>query len=375
MKKVKKFKKCDVLFVLGNLSIGGAEKANIAVANYLSKKDKMNISVVALTNINPKLRSLISKDINLIVFNHNRVSKSIFSFLDLIKTIKPKIIFSVLDYVNIFTIILTKLSLIKTKLIISERIDQVGNHKIVKKFKDKIMKYLMRFLIPLLYERADLIHCVSNGVKRSLHLAFGLNKKKMKVIYNPLHLFPVKKQTKKKINKHKLILLSVARLEKQKNHTTLLKALTFIKDKINFHLYLVGGGSELKNLLALSKKLNLSKHVTFVGRINNPKKFYQMADIFILSSDYEGLPNVLIEALAFGCKIISSDCPSGPREILENGKWGKLVPVRNHIRLANAIKEVYKKNLFKNSNIRAKDFSIKKIGFEYEKMFNEILNN
>ena len=155
----------------------------------------------------------------------------------------------------------------------------------------------------------------------------------------------------------------------------MLKALTFIKDKINFHLYLVGGGSELKNLLDLSKKLNLSKHVTFVGSTNNPKKFYQMADIFILSSNYEGLPNVLIEALAFGCKVISSDCPSGPREILENGKWGKLVPVRSHIALANAIKEVYRKNLFQNSNIRAKDFSIKKIGFEYKKMFHEILNN
>ena len=161
---------------------------------------------------------------------------------------------------------------------------------------------------------------------------------------------------------------------KQKNHEILIKALAILKNKINFHLFIIGEGAELYNLKNLSKKLKLTKNITFTGKLNDPSTYYEEADIFILSSIYEGFGNVIVEALAFNCKVISSDCPSGPREILENGKWGRLFPVNDHICLANSIIDVYKNNLYQNSNIRANDFSIKKIGYEYNKMFNKILH-
>ena len=142
---------------------------------------------------------------------------------------------------------------------------------------------------------------------------------------------------------------------------------------MNFHSYIVGEGKELKDLINLSKKLDLCKNITFVGKSIDPRKFYENADIFVLCSHFEGFGNVIVEALAYNCKVISSDCPSGPREILENGKWGILFPINNHESLANSIIDISKKNLFPNSHIRAEDFSIQKIGLKYKKMFDMIL--
>ena len=377
MTKKNEFNDCDILFVLGNLSIGGVEKTNISLANHLAKNYKKKISIVVLTNINPQLKSLVSKELNLIIFDKTRISQSIFLFLDLIKKIKPKVIFSSMDYINVFTIILTKISLIKTKIIISERIDQAENIKRLNGIKQRMVYVLFKLIIFRLYNNADLIHCISNGVKNSLYKIFGINKK-IKVIYNPLNLTPIKKNRKIdnkiiKKKKYRFNLLTVGRLEKQKNLTCLLKALTIVKSKINFHLNIVGEGSELKNLINLTKKLELSKNVTFVGKVIDPRRFYEKADIFILSSNFEGFGNVIIEALAFNCKVISSDCPSGPKEILENGKWGKLFPVNNHQKLANLILDISQKKIFQNSSIRAQKFSIQKIGFEYKKMFDEVL--
>ena len=82
-------------------------------------------------------------------------------------------------------------------------------------------------------------------------------------------------------------------------------------------------------LFSLFHIIDLSNNITFVGKLVDPREFYENADIFILCSTFEGFGNVIVEALSFNCRVISSDCPSGPREILENGKWGKLFPVNN----------------------------------------------
>jgi len=367
----------DILFVLGSLDIGGVEKINISIANYLSNNYKKKICIVALTNINPILKSLISKKVDLIIFNKSRVYMACLDFLFLIKKIKPKIIFSSLNYINIFTLLIGKISLTKSKIIISERINvekEIVN--LNDNIKNKIITFFYKLFLLRIYNQSDLIHCISKGVKESLHKSYGVNKKIMKVIYNPIIFSQVdEKQMINKITKISdfVNILSVGRLHKQKDLNTLIKSLVLLKNKINFHLHIVGGGPELNNLINLSKKLNLSQNITFVGQVRDPSPYYEMADIFVLSSIWEGLGNVIIEALSFNCKVISSDCESGPREILEDGKWGKLFPVKDHISLAKAIIEVSNNNVYQNCRIRSKDFSIKKIGAQYNQMFDEIL--
>ena len=325
-----KYNSYDILFVLGSLSIGGVEKINISIANHLSSNYQKKICIVVLTNKNPLLKSLISKKVDLIIFNNSRVYQSCIEFLFLIRKLKPKIIFSSLNYINIFSFILMKISFIKSKIILSERIDIGKEVTINKSFKQKIYQFFFKLLILRIYNYADLIHCISNGVKYSLHETYGIEKKNMKVIYNPIDLSVVdKKKVVNKIYKANGILniLSVGRLEKQKDYNTLIKSLVFLKDKIRFHLYIVGKGSEFHNLINLSKKLELSKNITFVGELIDPWSYYEAADIFILSSIYEGFGNVIVEALAFNCNVISSDCHSGPRNF-RKWKMGKALPCR-----------------------------------------------
>jgi glycosyltransferase involved in cell wall biosynthesis len=102
---------------------------------------------------------------------------------------------------------------------------------------------------------------------------------------------------------------------------------------------IVGKGDNEESLKKLALELGILDRVIFAGFHSDPTPFYASADLFVLSSDYEGLPTVLIEALNFGLHIVSTDCPSGPSEILENGRWGRLVPIGDVTALANAMGE------------------------------------
>ena len=122
-----------------------------------------------------------------------------------------------------------------------------------------------------------------------------------------------------KINRSKKILLNVGFFEKQKDQLTLLKSINILRRNYdNFNLLLVGDGSEYNNLINYIKENNLKKFVKIYRNINNPINFFKKADLFILSSIYEGLGNVLIEAIKYKCPIITTNCNSGPMEIISN---------------------------------------------------------
>ena len=140
---------------------------------------------------------------------------------------------------------------------------------------------------------------------------------------------------KVKINRSKKILLNVGFFEKQKDQLTLLKSINILKKNYNnFYLLLVGDGSEYNNLSNYIKKNNLQKFVEIHRKIDNPVDFFKKADLFILSSIYEGLGNVLIEAIKYKCPIITTNCNSGPMEIISNGKYGDFFNPRDYQTLA-----------------------------------------
>ena len=157
---------------------------------------------------------------------------------------------------------------------------------------------------------------------------------------------------------------------------TLIKAINLIKDKIKISVLIVGNGREKENLLNFLKKKKLNKIIRIVSYKKNPYPLIKCADIFILSSIYEGLPNVLLEAICLKKFIISSNCPTGPREILNNGKGGLLFKTKNYKELANKIIYFHKnkKNclkMIKNSQDGLKRFNIKKNLNKYYKLIND----
>ena len=159
--------------------------------------------------------------------------------------------------------------------------------------------------------------------------------------------------------------VTVGSFKAQKNHHLLLKSLTLMVDG-GVRLMFVGTGEGEARLRAAASELNITDRVIFAGFHADPTPFYMTADLFVLSSDYEGFGNVIVEALSCGLPVVSTDCPSGPAEILDNGRFGRLVPVNDADALSQAMTQAlaqpHDKDLLK---ARARDFDPEKAARKY----------
>ena len=191
-------------------------------------------------------------------------------------------------------------------------------------------------LIKYLYRHADAIIGISK--KLSTDLSKYINKKCI-TIYNPAFDRNIINLSRQKISlkKKKNTILTVGRLEDQKDIETLIKAFRLVVRKVNSNLIIIGYGSQFKKLKTIIYKNNLQKKIKILTTITNPFPYYKIAKTFVLSSKYEGFGNVLVEAAMFKINVISSNCNSGPKEILLNGKGGQLFKVGDHIELSNKI--------------------------------------
>ncbi len=199
-------------------------------------------------------------------------------------------------------------------------------------------------LIPLAYPWADGIISVSGGVADSLARYSGLPRERLEVIYNPVlgeELFRAREEPLTHpwfAPGQPPVVLAVGRLSKQKDHATLLRAFAPLRAERPARLLILGEGPERGALSRLAEELALGDDVALPGFAPNPFAYMARAAAFALSSRWEGLPNVLIEALACGSTIVSTDCPSGAREILAGGRYGQLVPVADPPALAAALR-------------------------------------
>ena len=191
---------------------------------------------------------------------------------------------------------------------------------------------IVSIIFKLVLKLSDKIMVNSLEFKKDLKKELNIN---ASCIYNPLNTKQIKEKSKKKsINifssSKKLKILNIGRFTEQKDQLTLLKSLNFIKKKIKFEACIVGKGilkEELKNYI---EKNNLKKSIKIINFTNNPYPLIKQANLFILSSKYEGLPNVVLESLVLKKFVISSNCRTGPKEILLNGKGGLLFNVGDY---------------------------------------------
>jgi glycosyltransferase involved in cell wall biosynthesis len=260
--------------------------------------------------------------------------KEFFWFKKIILEEKPDIILAVDVNCNIHTGLNKFLCRKNFKTIFTTHSDLDGN---LDQKSTKFLKFLLKKNISFFYNRADLNICVSKDLSNSLVSNFGIKSKSI-TIFNGLELPGSHKEIFEPGNNR---ILSVARLDKQKDHLTLLKAFELVTNKIkNAYLLLVGDGPLKNELINFVTKNNFDKNVEFVGWQNDIKNFFLDSDIFVLSSNREGFPYALIEAMSFGLPVVCTDTPYGPREILDGGKYGYLIPMRDHIKMKEAILEL-----------------------------------
>ena len=223
--------------------------------------------------------------------------------------------------------------------------------------------WLNRLLIPIAYRLAERVVAPSNGVRTALQ-KMGLPRRKLSVIPNPLGR-RTDATTSTRAESPLRYILGVGRLEREKGFDRLLKAFSEV-ERSDVHLVILGDGTERSALRAISQELGIASHVHLPGMVSDVDAWYRRADCFVLTSHYEGSPNVVVEAMANGCPVVSFDCSYGPAEILEGGRSGILVPQDDIAGLSAAIQRLVsdcplRGCLSEVGRERAKAFSVEKI--------------
>lgn len=219
----------------------------------------------------------------------------------------------------------------------------------------KILKSFLKRAISFFYNRADTNICVSKKLSHSIQSDFKLNKDII-TIFNGLEIKNSSGSMQQSTNN---TILTVARLDNQKDHFTLLKAFELLVKEIkNARLLLVGDGPLKDELQNLVKELNIESNVEFLGWQKKLDDVFLKSDIFVLSSRREGFPYALIEAMSFGLPVVCTDTPFGPKEILDDDKYGFLVPMKDHINMKEALQTMLEnRELFSKYSRLAKERS------------------
>jgi len=235
-------------------------------------------------------------------------------------------------------------------------------------------KWKWRSLYSILFPSVDHVVTVSDGVADSVVSEIGLSPEKITRIYNPVFSEEIEDLAKTVpdhpwLNEDEVpVILAAGRLARVKDFPTLLHAFERVAKNRKVRLIIIGEGSWRKRLEKMVKKLNIESAVSLPGWVPNPYAYMSRASLFVLSSRYEGLANVLIEALACGCPCVSTDCPSGPAEILDDGRFGLLVPVGDVPALSTAMERLLDYPSNKDILVaRAKEFSVEAAAEQYER--------
>lgn len=359
-------KDTDIAFFIPSSRIGGAEIAMLRLANGFSN---LGLRVdFLLVNDNGKILDSLSKKIRVVDFNSKKTLFTLIKLINYLVSCHPDVFISAMTHINIITLIAKILSNQRTKIIVSEHSNLSQNIKFSKRIIEKAYPTLIKYFYP----KADAIVCVSKGVADDIVQRTKISPEKICVIHNPIPVDEIRISSEEEIfhdwfeNSQTPVIISVGRLTIAKDYPTLIEAFSILKRRKDARLLILGEGKERTALQTMINDKSMQKYICLYGNVSNPFKYVKKSSVFVSSSMWEGSPNVLVEALACGISIVATDCHSGPAEILENGKYGKLVPVGNAQEMAVAIAEMlYHPFSPEKLVLRAREFSTEKIIQQY----------
>ena len=367
-----------IMFLILSLRDGGAERVLAGLSNEMVKKN--DISVVTIHNNTDHYQ--LDKSIKRIrvdkrlrnedAFFRNKLKKisirRISSLIRIIKTERPDVIISFLPLPSLYIMLARRLSrsIKKIPIILSERSDPD------KEYHNKIIALLAKRL----YKNADGFVFQTNDAKNFYKDSI---KCRTTIIENPINEIFLSHKTS---NVRRKNIVSCGRLVAQKNYKLLIRAFSrVIKYYPQYILEIYGEGSQKDELLELARNLGIEDKVFLRGRVRNLADEISDAGIFVLSSDYEGMPNALMEAMALGIPCISTDCPvGGPKEIITDKKNGLLIDVGNEDQLVNAIKMIISDDelslmLSKNGVRNSKLYEMKNVVTKWDRFIEMVIND
>ncbi|UTR11814.1 glycosyltransferase [Evansella sp. LMS18] len=365
-------KKIKVMFFIYQMGAGGAARTLLNIINNL---DRNKFSPVLVTlNFDGSYEKELKEDVEFIKLDSRRLSRSVWSLAKIIRTRKVDLVFSTIPRVNTIAILASKLSFTRVKTVIREA-DNLGGT-----FKTNIQL----FGFGLIYKLSDQIVSLSEGVKENLVKRYKIKPKDIEVIYNPVDLERINQNMteggipdnhKELFSSSEKVVITAGRLVEQKDQKTLLEAFSRVTEKISSRLVILGEGPLENKLKQEAEELNIRDRVHFIGFQSNPYIYFKHADLFVLSSVHEGFSHVIAEALASGTPVVSTNCKSGPEEVLDKGEYGLLCEVGNAEEMGDKMLQVLTADRGKTSEIinkgydRASHFDAKKIVRQYERVF------
>lgn len=354
-----------ISILLPDLRAGGVERIRLELAREFKRKGH-SVEFVLRLKQGELLDSVLS-EFPVYCLEAKRVRNMPWPLIRYIRDRKPDALLVAMWPLSGLAAICTKVSGVDTHVVVSEHNDL----RMTPAMKGKAALFL-RFLGKYLYGLCHNVIAVSNGVRQSVSELTRLSSEKILVINNPLRslveseISAADKETFNIWQGSRLRIISIGSLKPQKGFDILLKAFQTVAARCDASLMIIGEGPERSGLESLVREYNLEGSVFLLGYRPNPECYLVHADLFVLASRWEGFGNVIIESLALGVPIVSSDCPSGPAEILEDGKFGILVKVESPVALAGAIMQ--SRNLPKHKDrlrARAKDFSLSAVSEQY----------
>jgi len=319
---------------------GGAERAALQLAAGLADRGH-RVDLVLAAARGPRMAE-IPQNVRLVNLGSNRVLTSVPRLARYLRKEKPDGIVSVLDHANIAALLARRLARSPARAVVIEQ----NNLSLAAANGSSLIDRLMPRLANRFYPWADAVVGVSGGVIDDLvNLLPAVPADRFHVIYNPIVTPELRAKALVPIDHPWFangdpVLVAVGRLREQKDFPTLVKAFARVRSQRKAKLLILGDGSERSNLERLVAEMSLSDDVALPGYTDNPYAYLARAAAFVLSSKWEGLPTVVVEALSCGAPVVATDCPSGPREILADGRYGQLVPVGDPTALAAALLRV-----------------------------------
>ncbi len=325
-----------IAMYMPSLRGGGGERVMLGLASGLAARG-VPVDLVLVRAEGEYLKE-VPVGTRVIDLNSHRTAVSFLKFIRYLHREKPQVVVSALTPTNVVALVSKQLFRKSFRVVVrqdstfSEEFDD-GTAK------ERVLLRVLKWLMPV----ADDIVAVSQGVADDLRIVAPAVSSKVRTIYNPVVWSDHDEKASAAVDHPWFndvttpVILAVGRLVPVKDHPALLKAFAQIISSRPARLVILGEGPERRNLTELAERLGIARHIDMPGFRLNPFAFMSKASALVLSSRYEGLGIVLIEAMACGTPVVSTDCRNGPREILEDGKWGRLVPVGDWRAMAEAI--------------------------------------
>ncbi len=333
----------DLALFIPTLGGGGAERVMVNLAKGFAEQG-LKVDLVLAKAEGPYL-SQIPPGVRVVDLQASRVLASLAGLMRYLKRERPAALLSAMDHANIVAIWARKIAGVSCRLVISVHTTLSRATENASNLRGRFMPRLIRCFYPW----ADMVVAVSQGVADDLISITGLPRERVKVIYNPIVTPELLQKAKETINHpwfkpgEPPVILSVGRLTPAKDFPTLIRAFAHVRGERPARLIILGDGEERPKLESLVRELGLQDDVSMPGFVDNPYPYMARSAVFVLSSLWEGLPTVLIEAMAVRTPVVSTDCPSGPREIAELTRGCFLVPSSDPLALGSVIKRVMDK--------------------------------